>query len=185
MPGFGAFGYGLFLPAGVAPAGAPPTVRYPYEVAFPFFLLPAAVWAGAATLLAAIVARAHATEALMSLLPGGFSEGYATDEAIRNRPYGVLHEVAESPGYAVQGRRTEGTDLQASFFGDDPDVLKAIKVAWEDAFHPGMTPLLVAGRYQTFARSTAAHLVADPEVGPDAGRVFQQVVEFRVGLGLP
>lgn len=143
------------------------------------------VVAPAPSLLAAITARAHATPDLMALLPGGFWEGYASDRAIRDRPYGVVHEVAEVPGHAVKGKRTETTDLQVSFFGDDTDVLKRAKVAWEDAFHPGMTPLLVAGRYQTFARSTAAHLVADVEVGPDAGRVSQQVVEFRVGLALP
>lgn len=139
--------------------------------------------APAATLLGAIHRRVRETPGLWSLLPGGFHTGNAPEAALSRTPYGSIHEIDERPRWDTSGRSGESTSFQVSFFGEDPDALKAAKEAWEAAFRPGMAPLAVAGRYHILALTTGGRLAHDGPNSKTGRPMHHQVLDVRVLTG--
>jgi hypothetical protein len=146
-------------------------------------------------LLAAIIARAKATPALMALLPGGIYVGKVPDEMPSSDtpmlyPVAAINDLSgardqwNTSGFQVQVRA-----MQVSFFcaGLDPEGdAKALVEVWDDTFKPGMTPQLVYSRgYVIRCATTDDHLMELDDNAPDGSRLHQAVLDFTCQVGRP
>jgi hypothetical protein len=138
-----------------------------------------------ASLLAAIRARVLATPALAALLPGGFHFAQADRDATAKGAYGVVFVIGQPTETNTSGVVGYAAHLQFSFFSEDGSSLEeSLKPAWNAAFHPKMTPLLVQGEYmKLFLPSDRGRLMGDVSYAPNANPIYHLATEAVVQMG--
>ena len=128
-----------------------------------------------------------ATPALVSLVPGGLWFGYAPTHAKRTPPYGSMIDPGSMPWLNTSGQALERAELQCSFYGEDPDVLKQIETQWQLVFNmrlgrPGYPTLTIDGKTLVSFLPGVNKLMDDPGTGPSGNPLYHQMIAFTLIL---